>query len=64
VEDVEELSAEGFEHYKPLAAYSILANDARIVDSDADGDPDSSTGDPTEIAMLDLGLKYGLEKGA
>jgi Ca2+-transporting ATPase len=65
VDDVEKLSADAFnEHYKDLATYSILANDARLTDTDADGTPDSSVGDPTEIAMLDLGLKYGLVKGA
>jgi Ca2+-transporting ATPase len=62
VQSVEELSAEGFEHYRPLATYSILANDARLTDTDADGEADSSVGDPTEIAMLDLGMKYGIRK--
>ncbi len=61
VHEVENISEEGFRRYETLAACSILANDARLVDVDKDGKPES-TGDPTEIAMLDLGLKFGMEK--
>jgi Ca2+-transporting ATPase len=64
VRDVEHLSEHEFAHFRPLAEYSILANDARLTDTDADGKLDSSVGDPTEIAMLDLGMKYGLTKDA
>ncbi|MDR1671129.1 MAG: cation-translocating P-type ATPase [Alistipes sp.] len=64
VKEVEQLSGAEFEHYRSLAEYSILANDARLTDVDADGKADSSIGDPTEIAMLDLGLKYGMSKEA
>ncbi|MDR2894537.1 MAG: cation-translocating P-type ATPase [Alistipes sp.] len=62
--DVEGLSGDDFMTYRRLVSLSILANDARLTDSDADGKPDSSVGDPTEVAMLDLGLKYGLEREA
>ncbi len=58
-ENVEELSAENFVAYQPLVIYSILANDARISD---EGDGCRTVGDPTETAMLDLGLKYGMSK--
>ncbi len=58
-EDVAELSAEGFEACRPLVAYSILANDARVSE---EGDGRKTVGDPTETAMLDLGLKYGMSK--
>ncbi len=60
--DVDKLSGEDFRRYESLVRYSILANDARSTDVDNDGKPDSSVGDPTEIAMLDLGMKYGLDK--
>ncbi len=63
VRDVEELSGEEFGNYEMLATYSILANDARLTDVDKDGVMES-VGDPTEIAMLDLGMKYGLSKEA
>jgi Ca2+-transporting ATPase len=59
VQDVEGLSAERFEHYRPLAEYSILANDACVT---CRGDERESVGDPTEVAMIDLGLKFGLSK--
>ncbi len=62
VQQVEGMSKEAFGRYGPLVAYSVLANDARSTDIDDDGEPDSSVGDPTEIAMLDLGMKYGLTK--
>ncbi len=63
VRDVEKISEEAFRHYEMLATCSILANDARLADVDKDGEMES-VGDPTEIAMLDLGLKYGLSKEA
>jgi Ca2+-transporting ATPase len=70
VQDVEELTSDGFEVYEPLAKYSILANDAKI-GSSKDASKETSKdalpetiGDPTETAMLDLGLKYGLNKNA
>ena len=63
VHDVEKLSEEAFRRYDMLAACSILANDARLADVDKDGKLES-TGDPTEIAMLDLGMKYGMSKEA
>ncbi len=59
IENVEELSSERFREYRPLAVYSILANDARISD---EGEYRKTVGDPTETAMLDLGLKYGMSK--
>ncbi len=63
VREVENISEQLFEHYQTLATCSILANDARLADVDKDGEMES-VGDPTEIAMLDLGLKYGLSKEA
>ncbi len=60
-EDVESLSAEGFREFEPLVRYSVLANDSTVTVS---GGKRETTGDPTETAMLDLGLKYGMEKGA
>ena len=59
VVDVDGLSSSGFETYEPLAKYSILANDARV---SGEGEAREAVGDPTETAMLDLGLKYGLSK--
>ena len=66
IENVEELSAAGFKEYGPLVTYSILANDARESDggngrSEKNGGV-KTIGDPTETAMLDLGLKYGMSK--
>ena len=63
VHDVEKLSEERFQRYEVLTRCSILANDARLADVDKDGELES-TGDPTEIAMLDLGMKYGMSKEA
>ncbi len=59
--DVEGLTADAFGEFEPLAKYSILANDARISGAGAEREV---VGDPTEIAMLDLGLKYGISKEA
>ncbi len=59
--DVEGMSTDAFRPFAPLVKYSILANDARV---SVVGEKREVTGDPTEIAMLDLGLKYGLAKEA
>ena len=47
------------EAQKQLARVMILANDAKL--SQAEGRW-KTTGDPTETALIDLGLKYGLDK--
>jgi Ca2+-transporting ATPase len=60
VTPLEKLSKADFARYEPLTRYSILANDARVTISE--GEQRESVGDPTEVAMIDLGLKYGLEK--
>ncbi|MDR2911871.1 MAG: cation-translocating P-type ATPase [Alistipes sp.] len=62
VREVEKISHEEFTEYAPLATYAILANDARV-SHDADGTR-QAVGDPTETAMLDLGLKYSMSKEA
>lgn len=59
--DVGTLEGKDFEPYRMLVTCAILANDAKI--SDEEGQP-KAIGDPTETAMLDLGLKYGLNKGS
>ena len=60
-EDVANLTQESFKTDEQLVSASILANDARI---GRKGDKYETTGDPTETAMLDLGIKFDLLKDA
>ncbi|MDR0907591.1 MAG: calcium-translocating P-type ATPase, PMCA-type [Rikenellaceae bacterium] len=59
--DAAGLSQQDLTEFTPLIDYSILANDARL--SDEEGAV-KAIGDPTETAMLDLGLRYGIDKNA
>jgi Ca2+-transporting ATPase len=59
--DAQELSPQDLEAFTPLIDYSVLANDARLSDENGIF---KAIGDPTETAMLDLGLKYGIDKNA
>jgi Ca2+-transporting ATPase len=57
--DAAELSPADLEEFTPLIDYSILANDAKLSEDEG---VLKAIGDPTETAMLDLGLKYGIDK--
>jgi Ca2+-transporting ATPase len=41
---------------------SVLCSNARLTDLDADGEPDEYHGDPTEIALLQAGMDFGLTR--
>ncbi len=62
VRNVEGLTPESFQKYDMMATCSILANDARVKYDGKSGENRETTGDPTEIAMLDMGLKFGMSK--
>ena len=45
--------------HSQLVQYAVLCNDAVI---SRDGDKVTAIGDPTETALVDLGLKYGIDR--
>ena len=59
VTDVTDLPSELSEDTALLIRTSLLANDAVLSEEEGEW---NATGDPTETAMLDLGLKFGINK--
>ena len=57
--EVSSISGDLHEEMERLVKVSLLANDATLNDSEGEW---TTTGDPTETAMLDLGMKFGLNK--
>lgn len=57
--DVSSLTTENIKKYEELVYISILANDAIL--SEKEGEL-TSIGDPTETALVDLGVKFGFMK--
>ncbi len=55
VKDIDTLSV----IHSQLVQYAVLCNDAVI---SRDGDKVTAIGDPTETALVDLGLKYGIDR--
>lgn len=58
-EDVSAMDETSFRKYEDVARISILANDAILTNENGRW---KTTGDPTETAMIDLGLEHGLVK--
>lgn len=59
LQDVSEINESLEDTDEKLIKISILANDAKL---SKEGDKWISIGDPTETALLDLGLKFNIEK--
>ncbi|MDR0955153.1 MAG: HAD-IC family P-type ATPase, partial [Rikenellaceae bacterium] len=57
--DVSQLSETLSEEARRLVVLSLLANDATLAQEEGRW---TTTGDPTETAMLDLGMKFGVNK--
>ena len=57
--EVSSISGDLREEMERLVKISLLANDATLNDSENEW---TTMGDPTETAMLDLGMKFGLNK--
>jgi Ca2+-transporting ATPase len=47
-----------------LLEIGVLCSNASLTDLDNDGQPDESQGDPTEVALLEAGLRIGMERAA
>ncbi len=45
-----------------LVELGVLCNNAELADSGGDGEPDVQSGDPTEVALLRAGRRYGLAR--
>ena len=57
IQDAKNLSAEASDVNGKLIRIAVLANDAKI-----NSESNEAVGDPTETALLDLGLKYAIVK--
>ncbi|MDL2297236.1 cation-translocating P-type ATPase, partial [Bacteroidales bacterium OttesenSCG-928-E04] len=59
IENVDQLTAENLGGFKMVMEGAVMANDAILTQND---DKWTTTGDPTETALVDLGLKFDLYK--